>query len=192
MGGVASWTETWKKQGTVAPGSWFPIPVSFEQGELRDEELSGPAAKKPTEATHEEPDYETEADRQYFEKVRTVHAPQGLFQANRLQEPPIEHPLIQELLSTHEANGLLNEYRRMSTSYPFVVLPPGVTAHELYQERPMLFLAMIIAASSQDHTRQMSLDAIFRRELAERTIIAPKRTLGLVQSVLVYLSWYVS
>jgi hypothetical protein len=121
-----------------------------------------------------------------------VHAPQGLFQANRLQEPPIEHPLVQELLSTHEANGLLNEYRRMSASYPFVVLPPGVTAHELYQERPMLFLAMIIAASSQDHTRQMSLDAIFRRELAERTIIAPKRTLGLVQSVLVYLSWYVS
>ncbi|KAL1656065.1 hypothetical protein SLS61_001135 [Didymella pomorum] len=36
----------------------------------------------------------------------------------------------------------------------------------------------------------MSLDAIYRQELANRTIIRPRRNLGLVQSVLVYLSWY--
>jgi hypothetical protein len=38
----------------------------------------------------------------------------------------------------------------------------------------------------------MSLDTLFRKELAQRTIITPRRTLGLVQSLLVYLSWYVT
>jgi hypothetical protein len=84
---------------------------------------------------------------------------------------------------------LLDSYRQMSASFPFVIVPPGVKAQELYQKKPMLLLATIIAASSQQHQRQMLLDTIFRKELAERTIITPRRTLGLVQSVLVYLSW---
>ncbi|KAH5062444.1 hypothetical protein HBI24_136280 [Parastagonospora nodorum] len=197
-GGLSSWSETWKKQGTVAPGSWMPLPNSFEQSS-RDEE-SPAHATRPAEETHEQPNYETEADRQYFEKIRSVHnfgnggdlhsAPQSLFQPSRSQEAPIEHALVQHLRNTQEADALLNEYRSMSVSFPFVIVPAGITAHELHRERPMLFLAMITAASWQDHMRQMSLDVIFRRELAERTIITPKRTLGLVQSVLVYLSWY--
>ncbi|KAH7091452.1 major facilitator superfamily domain-containing protein [Paraphoma chrysanthemicola] len=77
----------------------------------------------------------------------------------------------------------------MSTSFPFVVVPSSISAHELYAERPMLFLAIMTVASSRNHEQQMRLDAIYRRELAQRTIIAPRRTLGLVQSVLVYLSW---
>ncbi|KAH7081339.1 major facilitator superfamily domain-containing protein [Paraphoma chrysanthemicola] len=77
----------------------------------------------------------------------------------------------------------------MSTSFPFVVAPSSISACELYAERPMLFLAIMTVASSRNHEQQMRLDAIYRRELAQRTIIAPRRTLGLVQSVLVYLSW---
>lgn len=178
----------------------MPLPTSFEQSDPPDEESPAHVTRQ-AEETHEQPSYETEADRQYFEEIRSVHnfgnggdlnsAPQSLFQPSKAQEPPIEHALVQQLLNTQEADALLNKYGSMSASFPFVIVPAGMTAHELHRERPMLFLAMIIAASWQDHMRQMSLDVIFRRELAERTIITPKRTLGLVQSVLVYLSWCV-
>jgi hypothetical protein len=199
--GGAPWSETWKRQGTVGPGSWLPIPASFEQVNTQPDSSPEQPITQSTEDTPEEPHYETEADRQYIEKIRSMHnfgdgedlnnAPQSLFAPSKLREPPIEHPLVQQLLGTYEADTLLNGYGDMSASFPFVIVPPGITAHELHKDRPMLLLAMITAASSRDHTRQMSLDTIFRKELAERTIITPRRTLGLVQSVLVYLSWYV-
>lgn len=77
----------------------------------------------------------------------------------------------------------------MSDSFPFVPLAPNISARQLYHEAPMLFLAMITAASWREHKRQMSLDAVYRQELANRTIMRPRRNLSLVQSVLVYLSW---
>ncbi|KAL5117032.1 hypothetical protein ACEQ8H_005119 [Pleosporales sp. CAS-2024a] len=186
QGNAEPYTETWKRQGKVAPGSWLPFPASLEPQEpapLQDQMASPEGG-----ATNEEPNYETEADRHYLESIRTVHrfgdsqdvhnAPQSLFAPSRLREAPLEHELLQRLLSTHEADNLLNTYRHMSHSYPFVIVPPGTSAHQLYQEKPMLLLAMMTAASSQDHTQQMALDVIFRRELAERTIISPRRTLG--------------
>lgn len=72
------------------------------------------------------------------------------------------------------------------------MLPPQITAKQLHEHRPMLLLAVILVSSWKEHTRQMQLDGVFRTELAHRTIIQPRRTLGLVQSVLVYLSWYAS
>lgn len=77
----------------------------------------------------------------------------------------------------------------MSDSFPFVPLASEIAAEQLHRDAPMLFLAMVTAASWRDHKRQMSLDAIYRQELANRTIIRPRRNLSLVQSVLVYLSW---
>lgn len=143
----------------------------------------------------------SEADRHYLERLRSVHsfgdrediaqAPASLFRPSKKREAPIEDDLVQQLLSTGEADALTDEYRRMSTSFPFVVLPVGVSANELHASRPMLFLAILTVASWKDHPRQMSLDSTYRTELANRTIINPRRTLGLVQSVLVYLSWSV-
>jgi hypothetical protein len=199
--GGAPWSETWKRQGTIGPGSWLPIPASLEQVNTQPDTSPEQPTTQLNAETPEEPNYETEADRQFHEKIRSMHnfgdgddlnnAPQSLFAPSKLREPPIEHALVQQLLSTREADTLLEGYREMSASFPFVIVPPGITAQELHRDRPMLLLAMITAASSHDHMRQMSFDTIFRRELAERTIITPRRTLGLVQSVLVYLSWYV-
>jgi hypothetical protein len=200
-GGIpsATWQGT-SKQRPVGPGSWLLFPTSFEQSSEPPEKA--PEKTRAQTAQQSQPvNEDTEADRQYIEEIRTIHrfgdaedvhmAPEGLFQPSKTREPPIEHSLIQELLATNEADILLDTYRQMSASFPFVIVPPAVKARELYQKKPMLLLATIIAASSQQHQRQMSLDTIFRKELAERTIITPRRTLGLVQSVLVYLSWSV-
>jgi hypothetical protein len=77
----------------------------------------------------------------------------------------------------------------MAASFPFVPLAADMTAQQLYGDSPMLFLAIMTASSWREHQRQMALDTIFRQELANRTILRPRRTLGLVQSVLVYLAW---
>ncbi|KAF1361651.1 hypothetical protein EJ07DRAFT_153879 [Lizonia empirigonia] len=78
----------------------------------------------------------------------------------------------------------------MSHSFLFVPVAANISAQQMYSDAPMLFLAMITAASWTNHQQQMSLDAIYRQELANRTIIRPRKSLSLVQSVLVYLSWY--
>jgi hypothetical protein len=195
VGGVGCWSETWRKQGTVAPGSWLPIPNSFEHSSGQLEAVS----EQTPDQTATQETREAEVDRQYIEQIRTIHsfgdaedlhqAPEGLFLPSKRREVPIEHELVQRILATQEADSLLNVYRQMSSSFPFVIVPPNVTAQELHREKPMLLLAILTAASSQEHQRQMSLDTIYRQELAQRTIISPRRTLGLVQSVLVYLSW---
>ncbi|KAF3010692.1 hypothetical protein E8E13_005864 [Curvularia kusanoi] len=140
------------------------------------------------------------ADRHYIEQIRSIHRfgdpadhaqyPEGIFRPSRQREEPIKDDIVDGLLASGEADVLLKEYRKMSESFPFVPLAPDMTAQRLYNDSPMLFLAMMTAASWREHTRQMSLDAVFRQELAHRTIIRPRRNLGLVQGVLVYLSWY--
>ncbi|KAF2113981.1 hypothetical protein BDV96DRAFT_106241 [Lophiotrema nucula] len=78
----------------------------------------------------------------------------------------------------------------MIDSSPFVPIPFHVSARELSSAKPMLFLAILTVASWQDHQRQLALDRLYRTELAQRTIIQPRRTLSLLQSIVVYLSWY--
>lgn len=172
----------------IAPGNWLPIPSSFEPSV----EVPDP----PTEPSREDGDV---ADRQYIEQIRSIHSfgdhdeyaqhPEGLFRPSKRREDSINDDLIDRLLNSGEADALLHQYKQMSDSFPFVPLPSDISAQRLQQDKPMLFLAMITAASWGDHKRQMSLDAVYRQELANRTIIHPRRNLGLVQSVLVYLSW---
>ncbi|KNG46357.1 hypothetical protein TW65_86995 [Stemphylium lycopersici] len=179
-------TEIWRRQRTVAPGSWMPTP-SFD-----------PIASH-FETHVERPPENAEADRQYLEGIRLIHRvgdretpgqiPEGPFRQSKQREEPIDDELIRDLFASGKAELLMNEYRHMSTTFPFVIIPPCLTSIDLHAERPMLFLALMVVASWKDHPQQKKLDVIYRAELAHRTIVQPRRTLGLVQSVLVYLSW---
>ncbi|KAI2486181.1 Fungal-trans domain containing protein [Pyrenophora tritici-repentis] len=142
----------------------------------------------------------TDVDREYLEVIRSIHnsgeqenisqTPEGFLKSSTRPEAPIDSQTVKQILASSEADTLLREYRQMSATFPFVVISPDVKSVDLHAERPMLFLAIITVASWKDHSRQKKLDSVYRTELANRTIISPKRTLGLVQSVLVYLSWY--
>jgi hypothetical protein len=77
----------------------------------------------------------------------------------------------------------------MSQFFPFVPVDADLSMQELSVTKPMLFLAILTAASWKDHKRQMILDLQYRTELAKRTIVQPRRTLSLLQGILVYLSW---
>jgi hypothetical protein len=181
--------KAWRDRGAVnsTPGSWMATP-SFEPNPIN----SGGNTEDATESA--------EADREYLEGIRSIHrfseredvpqAPEGFFRPCKCPETPIDHDIVRQLLISGEADVLLNHYRNMSATFPFVMLPPQITSKQLNEHRPMLLLAVLVVSSWKDHIRQMQLDGIFRSELANRTIIQPRRTLGLVQSVLVYLSWY--
>jgi hypothetical protein len=181
--------ESWRNRGTinVVPDTWIPTPP-FEPNAVQPDKVTEDASES------------AEVDRQYLEQIRTIHrfsdredvpnAPEGIFRTSKRPEAPIEHDIVQQLLISGEADALLVEYRSMSATFPFVMLLPWITAKELHEHRPMLSLAILLVGSWKDHTRQMALDSIFRTELANRTIVKPQKTLGLVQSVLVYLSWY--
>ncbi|EFQ94432.1 hypothetical protein PTT_07908 [Pyrenophora teres f. teres 0-1] len=142
----------------------------------------------------------SDADREYLEGIRSIHnsgehedisqTPEGFFKSSTRPEAPIDSEIVKQILASSEADLLLREYRQMSATFPFVVVSPDVKSVDLHAERPMLFLAVITVASWKDRSRQKKLDNVYRTELANRTIISPRRTLELVQSVLVYLSWY--
>ncbi|KAF2867487.1 hypothetical protein BDV95DRAFT_502725 [Massariosphaeria phaeospora] len=172
-------------QRPLAPGSWLPVPSSF-----------APEIEQPDPAA--ETSRDVESTQQYLEKLRVIHdfsdnadmSQPPTFNKTSRPEPSVDNELVNELLSTGTADSLLNEYRTMVKSFPFVPLAPDTTAQQLHKEKSMLFLAIITAASWEDHGRQMKLDKIYRTEIANHTIIRPRRTLSLVQSVLVYLTWY--
>lgn len=162
----------------AAPGSWLPVPASFEP----------------------QPD-DPESSQRFVEKLRDIHnfgndeadlsrPRDSLFNTPSQNESPLDHDIVKHLLASGEADTLLDEYRRMSESFPFVPISDSVDAHTLSTTKPMLFLVIQLVASWKDHGRQMALDGTYRQELANRTIIRPRRTLSLVQSIVVYLSWY--
>ncbi|ORY18170.1 hypothetical protein BCR34DRAFT_554339 [Clohesyomyces aquaticus] len=172
--------EPHRPERPLAPGSWLPFPSSFAEVESNDR------------------DRETSQD--FLEKIRKIHTftddneprqqPHNLFQGSSPHDPEVDHDIVKGLLSSGEAENLLKEYRAMSESFPFVPLPVAISALELSLSKPMLLLAILTVASWKDHKRQRSLDKHFRTQLANRTIIRPRRTVSLVQSIIVYLSWY--
>jgi hypothetical protein len=116
--------------------------------------------------------------------------PDGVFVTNSHREPTVDCDMVKSLLATGEAEALLVEYRSMSKFFPFVPIDANVSMQDLSITKPMLFLAILTAASWKDHKRQMALDLQYRTELAKRTMVQPRRTLSLLQGVLVYLSWW--
>jgi hypothetical protein len=154
-----------------------------------------------------EPEPETDADAadnahdlDYVEKLRSIHSfgdkenakgsDGASVRPQRKAEPPITDEKVKELLSNGEAENLLSIYRSMCITFPFVPIGDVLSAAQLHDTKPMLFLAILTVASWDDHKLQRHLDRVFRKELADHTYIRPRRTISLLQGVLVYLSRY--
>lgn len=177
-------------RNNVFPGSWLPFPESFDQQESAPQQL--------TVNEDGEEHQNMEPNEKFLERLREIHSfsedinlqktPDATFQGVHKTEPGIENDYVKRLLSTGEAEILFNEYRSMSSSFPFVPLTNNLSALYLSEEKPMLFLAILTVASWKNRLRQKILDKVFRTELGDRTIVNPRRTISLVQSILVYLS----
>jgi hypothetical protein len=190
-GGVAeSLFPTPSDKSKAYPGSWLPFPKSFQQQEATPQETD--------ESIDEEAHQDAEPNEHFINRIREIHSfgaetdikkpPEEVFRGVYKTEPGIENDYVKRLLSSGDAEILFNEYRAMCSSFPFVPLTNSTSAAYLSEAKPMLFLAIITVASWKNRLRQKILDKVFRTELADRTIVNPRRTLSLVQSILVYLS----
>lgn len=100
--------------------------------------------------------------------------------------------LVTRLLADERAQNLLERYRNMAPHFPFVLIGPNMTAEKMSRRTPMLLLAIMTVASYEHHELQRRLEKQYKQELALRTIIEPRKDLALLQSMLVYLAWYVT
>jgi len=96
-------------------------------------------------------------------------------------------------VETQEADFLLLEFRtQMSPQFPFIVIPPDATAETLCQERPMVWKAIMTAASYHNASRQEDLGWKLMEEFSQRLLLRAEKSLDLLQAVLIHISWCVT
>ncbi|CAK7213789.1 hypothetical protein SCUCBS95973_001918 [Sporothrix curviconia] len=90
-----------------------------------------------------------------------------------------------------EAEVMLSEFRRfMMPLFPFVIIPEYITSEKLRCGRPTLWKSVMMAACHLDGARQMLMGNQLLGELAAAAFIQPRRTLDMLQAVLVLIGWF--
>ncbi|KAF2848072.1 hypothetical protein T440DRAFT_429272 [Plenodomus tracheiphilus IPT5] len=108
----------------------------------------------------------------------------------KVDEPSIDQEIMKGLMANGRADDLLQEFRAMSSFFPFVPIHYTATVQTLNRESPMLLLSILTTAAWKDRPLQIALSEQYRLELAHRTLVRPRKTIGMIQSILVYLAWY--
>lgn len=87
-----------------------------------------------------------------------------------------------------EASFLLLEFRtQMAAQLPFVVIPDAAS-QSLRRERPMLWKAIMTAASVHDPLRQEVLGRKLMEEFSTRLLLRGEKSLDLLQALLVHIT----
>ena len=118
-------------------------------------------------------------------------------QVHNQSEPPLpkvsSSSVIDEVFSKGEADRLVDVYRSsLAIQSPFVTVPAGLTAKELYQETPFLFHSILLAASYNNSSRQQLLAYEILKYITEHLILNGERSFDLLQGLLLYIAWYVA
>lgn len=95
-------------------------------------------------------------------------------------------------IDPREANELLLEFRNsMASQFPFVVVRPHETSASLRSKKPFLWKAIMTAASHQNLDRQVAMGKAFTEEFSFQILIHAKKSLDMLQGLLVHIAWYV-
>lgn len=93
-------------------------------------------------------------------------------------------------LSENEADTLLAIFQTWLPGFPFMSLPPQVTAESLQAQRPFLWLCITsLTVKSNSHRQQLC--TMVRAEIAERIIINDEGSMDLALGLIAYLGWQV-
>lgn len=97
------------------------------------------------------------------------------------------------MLDMETANRYLGIFRTvMVHRFPFVVISLDVTAQELRETRPFLFLAVLAAASYENMPLQRRLGKEIKHVVSTRIIFEGEASIEIIQGILIYLAWHVS
>lgn len=95
------------------------------------------------------------------------------------------------IINTDGAARLLDRYNyQMAPHLPGVVFPPHLTADELRKTKPVLFLAIMAAASSGSPEIQRVAFKELMQTFADKIIITGEKSIELVQALSVAVMWY--
>lgn len=82
-------------------------------------------------------------------------------------------------------------FKRMFPLFPFLMIPPHITAEELRREKPFLYLNISMVAC-QNAPRQRELVDAVKEYVAEHIVIKEELSLDLLQGLLVNVAWFIS
>ncbi|KAJ5416173.1 hypothetical protein N7465_004868 [Penicillium sp. CMV-2018d] len=92
-----------------------------------------------------------------------------------------------------ETEGQLLEvfFEKMFPLFPFLVIPPHVTAEELRREKPFLYLNISMVACQNPSRQREIVDAV-QEYVAEHIVIRGEHSLDLLQGLLLNVAWFIS
>ncbi|KAF6841448.1 Transcriptional regulator WAR1 [Colletotrichum plurivorum] len=95
------------------------------------------------------------------------------------------------ILSAEKSSELFERYKALMMPHmPAVVFPKAMTGEELRRSKPLLFLAIMSAASSESPNVQRRLVKELMQIFAEKIIITGEKSLEIVQALQVAVIWY--
>lgn len=90
-----------------------------------------------------------------------------------------------------EADTILLEFKKhMTEQFPFIVIPSDSTPRSLKYDRPLLWKAIMVAASHGDPKRQLTLGSELMEDLITRLLFRTEKSLDLLQGLLIFIAWY--
>lgn len=118
----------------------------------------------------------------------------GLRSDNQSDASPVRHELINSYdrygVSADEAEDYLKTFRSQHARFfPFLYIPPDLTAAQLRNQRPYLWLS-ILTTGSYSVRRQQHLGDIFRREIAEAMVVRSEKSIDLLLGLLTFIGWF--
>jgi hypothetical protein len=114
--------------------------------------------------------------------------PPGCEPAKEQPQPDVVDRGVLTMALAHEL--CVRYTNQMCPHLPGVVLSPGVTAAELRASKPLLFLSIMAAASSEMPNLQRTLTRELMQVFADRIIVRGHKSLELVQALQVAVIWY--
>jgi hypothetical protein len=112
---------------------------------------------------------------------------------NNYQSPavPQDHASVLDEIDHDIQQNIFGEFCAiLNTFFPFVVLSSTETIHSLRRERPYLYRACMYAGCRRYPVWQRRLAECILRSTGEAMLVYGHRSLDLLQSLLVFVSWY--
>ena len=199
--------------------SWIPPPEQMVESPSGSSRRPSTYSKSPSVSRKRKPsDYIDVEDHAESSNANSLAVPTGhssgngprkaqkLPSPNASANPSVRRPSIDPSLPSHEyadvvdrkildaakAAEIFNHYtQNMAKHLPAVVFPPNVTAGDIRGTKPTLFLAILSAASGQDHPDlQRVLQREIKRVFADRIICQGEKSLELIQALQISTIWF--
>jgi hypothetical protein len=102
---------------------------------------------------------------------------------------PLSSTTTNDEISSLEAEECLEMFRRQKLKYfQFVHIPPSMTAAQLHEEKPLLWL-IILAINAKSSSRQYALGSRFQSLIAQKVVKESLRSMDILLSLLGFLGW---